>query len=150
MENLERVITEHPFSKGLESSYVDLLIGCASNARFQAGHHLFREGGEAKHFYLIREGTVALEVATPQSRMVMETVTEGEVLGWSWLVAPYRWRFSARAVGPVRAIALDGKCLRTKCEKNHDLGYEMLKRTVDIVGRRLESTRFRLLDLYAA
>ena len=151
MENLGRVIAEHPFCRGLEPYYVDLLISCASNVRFGPDHHLFREGGAANHFYLIREGKVALEVTAPQhSRLTMETVNEGEVLGWSWLVPPYRWHFSARAVGPVRAIALDGKCLRVKCEKNHDLGYEMLRRTVDVVGRRLQSTRFRLLDLYAA
>jgi hypothetical protein len=63
---------------------------------------------------------------------------------------PYRWHFDARAVGTVRAIAMDGECLRAKCEKKHDLGYQLLGRTVDIVGQRLEATRFRLLDLYSA
>jgi hypothetical protein len=80
----------------------------------------------------------------------VETVAEGEVLGWSWLVPPYRWHFDARAVGPVRAIALDGECVRAKCRKNHVLGYELLNRTVDIVGRRLKAAHFRLLDLYSA
>jgi CRP-like cAMP-binding protein len=55
----------------------------------------------------------------------------------------------ARAVEPTRAIALDGKCLRTKCEENHDLGYELLKRFVHIVEKRLEATRMQLLDVYA-
>jgi hypothetical protein len=49
----------------------------------------------------------------------------------------------------VRAIALNGKCLRTKCEQNHDLGYEMLKRFAGIMEQRLESTLFQLLDVYA-
>jgi hypothetical protein len=80
----------------------------------------------------------------------MEMAAEGEVLGWSWLVAPYRWHFDARAVGRVRAIAIDGKCLRAKCQKHHDLGYELLRRTVDMVGQRLEAEHFRLLDLYSA
>ena len=151
MENLGRIIAEHPFCKGLPPDYIDLLISCASNVRFYTDQHLFREGGEANHFYLIREGRVALDVVVPQRpRLTMETVAEGEVLGWSWLVPPYRWHFDARAVGPVRAIAVDGKCLRSKCEKNHDLGYELLKRTVDIVGQRMEATRFLMLDLYAA
>jgi len=50
----------------------------------------------------------------------------------------------------VRAIALDGKCLRDKCEHNHDLGYEVLKRFARIIEQRLESTRLQLLDVYAA
>ncbi len=151
MENLRRIVAEHPFCQGLESYYVDLLAGCASNVRLHAGQHLFREGGEANQFYLIREGKVALEVFAPSREpIITETVDGGDVLGWSWLVPPYRWHSDARVVEPVCALAVDGKCLRAKCERNHDLGYELLKRVVDIVGQRLESTRLRMLDLYAA
>ncbi len=151
MENLRGIVAEHPFCKELEPAYVDLLTGCASNVRFEAGQRLFREGGEANKFFLIREGAVSLETVAPQGgKITVETVSEGEVLGWAWLVPPYRWHFTASAAGPVRAIAMDGTCLRTKCQKNHDLGYELLRRTIDIVGQRLEATRFRLLDLYSA
>jgi CRP-like cAMP-binding protein len=151
MEKLGQIIAQHPFCKDLEPYYVDLLTSCAANVRFEKDFRLFQEGGEANHFYLIREGKVALEVLAPQrARLVLETVAEGEVLGWSWLVPPYRWRFGARAVEPVSAIAVDGKCLRAKCEKNPHLGYELLKRTVEIMGQRLEATRFRMLDLYSA
>jgi CRP/FNR family transcriptional regulator, cyclic AMP receptor protein len=151
VENLGRVISEHPFCKGLEANYIDLLTGCSSNVRFDKGHHLFRDGGEANQFYLIRQGKVLLEIHSPQCpSLSVETVEAGEVLGWSWLVPPYRWRFGARAVEPVSAIAVNGRCLRVKCEKNSDLGYELLKRTVEIMGQRLDATRFRLVDLYSA
>ena len=72
----------------------------------------------------------------------------GEILGWSWLVPPYRWHFDARAVELTRAIALDGKCLREKCEEDHDLGYEVMRRFVVIIAQRLEETRLQLLDVY--
>jgi len=78
-----------------------------------------------------------------------ETLEADDILGWSWLVAPYYWRFDARAMEVTRAIALDGKCLRSKCEENHDLGYNLLKRFVAIVEQRLQSTRMQLLDVYA-
>jgi len=64
-------------------------------------------------------------------------------------LSPFEWKFDARAADDVRAIALDGKCLRTKCEENHDLGYEVLKRFARIMEERLEATRLQLLDLYA-
>ena len=151
MENLGSVISEHPFCKGLEPEYVDLLASCASNVRFEKGHHLFRQGGEAAQFYLIREGKVLLEVFAPRSQfLTVETVQAGEILGWSWLVPPYRWRFGARAVEPVNAIVVNGRCLRAKCENDLRLGYELLRRTVEIMGQRLEATRFRLVDLYSA
>src|SRR3970282_900845 len=90
-ETLERIISEHPFFSGMPSEHIALLVGCASNVRFNAGTYLFREGGEANDFYLIRHGRVALEVFAPQRKpLVVGTVEEGEVLGWSWLPAPRR------------------------------------------------------------
>jgi CRP/FNR family transcriptional regulator, cyclic AMP receptor protein len=71
------------------------------------------------------------------------------VLGWSWLVAPYRWHFDARVVEATRAIALDAKCLRSKCEQDHELGFELLNRVLQVVEQRLQSARMQLLDVYA-
>jgi CRP-like cAMP-binding protein len=151
METLERIIAEHPFFAGLESYYTSLLVGCASNVRFSPGSYIFKEGGKANEFYLIRSGKVALEVFAPQRKpIVVETLQDGDILGWSWLLPPYVWKFHAHAVQDTRAVALDGKCLRGKCEQNHDLGYELLKRFAQIMGRRLEATRLQLLDVYAA
>jgi CRP/FNR family cyclic AMP-dependent transcriptional regulator len=63
-------------------------------------------------------------------------------------VPPYRWHFDARAVELTRAIALDGECLRGKCEEDHDLGYEIMKRFALVIAERLEATRLQLLDVY--
>lgn len=151
METLERVIAEHPFFKGLESYYTTLLTGCAANARFRGGTYIFREGEEANQFYLIRSGKVSLELFAPQRKpIVIETLAEGDVLGWSWLFPPYLWKFHAHANVETRAIVLDGKCLRGKCEQNHDLGYEVLKRFSAITAQRLNATRMQLLDVYGA
>ena len=150
MESLERIIAEQEFFAGLESYYTGLLVGCAANVRFNPGTYIFKEGEEANEFYLIRSGKVALELFAPQGKpIVVETLDAGDILGWSWLLPPYLWKFHAHAVQDTRAIALDGKCLRAKCEQNHDLGYELLKRFAQIMERRLEATRMQLLDVYA-
>lgn len=150
MESLEPILAQHSFFEGLDPAYLKVLVGCASNVRFAESAYLFRTGEEASHFYLIREGRIALEIYAPQRPpIVVQTLEAGDILGWSWLIPPYRWRFDARVVDAARAIALDGKCLRTKCEENHDLGYELLKRFVDITTQRLEATRLQLLDVYA-
>lgn len=151
VQTLEPLLAEHPFLKGLESRYVSLVVGCASNVLFKRDQYLFREGEEASQFYMIREGKVALEIPTERrSRLIIQTIGKGEVLGWSWLIPPYRWHFDARAVEPTRAIALDGKCLRGKSEQDHNLGYELLKRFSDIIVERLDATRVQLLDVYRA
>ncbi|MBI3193500.1 MAG: cyclic nucleotide-binding domain-containing protein, partial [Ignavibacteriae bacterium] len=108
-----------------------------------------REDEEANWFYIIRQGKVAVEAyAAERGAVIIDTVEEGDVLGWSWLIPPYNWHFDARAVELTLAIALDGKCLRNKCEHDHNLGYELLKRFAHIIEQRLEATRIRLLDLY--
>lgn len=149
MQTLETILAEHPFFAGMNPRYMPLMTSCASNMRYKPGEYLFREGEAADRFYLIREGKIALETHGAQkSRIVIETIEAGEVLGWSWLFLPYRWHFSARALQATRAIVLDGVCLRTKGEADHDLGYELAMRVARILMERLQATRLQLLDVY--
>lgn len=148
METLEPILAQHPFLQGLEPQYLGLIVGCASNVRFNSGQFLFREGEEANQFYMVREGKVALQISTARQPIIIQTVDKGDVLGWSWLVPPYRWRFDARALELTRAIALDGRCLRRKSEEDHNFGYELLRRFSTIIVERLEATRLQLLDVY--
>jgi len=149
METLERVLKEHPFLKELEPRLLKILVGCASNVVFQPGEFLFREGGEADSFYFIRSGKVMIETFSPEKGPVaIQSREAGEVTGWSWLVPPYRWHFDARAIELTRAIALDGKCLRGKFDKDHDLGYAMMKKFARVIADRLDATRIQLMDIY--
>ena len=148
METLEPILAQHPFLQGLEPQYLSLIVGCASNVRFNSGQFLFREGEEANQFYMVREGKVALQISTARQPIIIQTVDKGDVLGWSWLVPPYRWRFDARALELTRAIALDGRCLRRKSEEDHNFGYELLRRFSTVIVERLEATRLQLLDVY--
>jgi CRP-like cAMP-binding protein len=149
IENLERILREHPFLKDLKAEHVETLVGCASNRKFSPGEYLAREGDQADEFFLIREGQVVLEIYVPQrGGLRLETLGEGEILGWSWLVQPYRWHYDARAVTQVRALALDGKCLRQKSETDFELGYRLFQRFATIMEQRLEAARLQLLDVY--
>lgn len=149
MENLERILREHPFLQGLDDRHISLLAGCASNVVFKAGEYIFREGEDADSFYFVRSGKIVIESFVPQKGAILiRTRDAGEILGWSWLVPPYRWHFDARAIELTRAVALDGKCLRGKCEEDHDLGYEIMKRFALVIAERLEATRLQLMDIY--
>lgn len=149
METLERLLAEHPFFSELDRAHLDLLVGCGSNCFFPAGSYLFKEDEPANQLYVIRHGKVALEVYAPAGGSVtVDTIESGEVLGWSWLVAPYRWHFDARAIEPVRATALDAECLRTKIETDHELGFQLLRRFIHVLETRLRATRIQMLDLY--
>jgi CRP-like cAMP-binding protein len=149
MDGLDRIVLAHPFFAGLEAELGHVISGCARNHRFDVGQYLFHEGEPADEFFLIRHGSVALEILPPGGRpVVIATEHEGEIVGASWLMPPYRWRFDARARELTRAIGIDAKCLRDKCEADHHLGYEMMKRFVPIMANRLEEARLQLLDVY--
>ncbi len=148
---LERIIHEHPFFAGLDEAFIQLVCGCAKNVRFEAGQYLFREGGAADQLYLVRHGRVSLEVAAPgRGALTFQTLAEGEIVGVSSLLPPYRWTSDAKALDLVRAISMDATCLRTKCDADHDLGYEVMKRFVPVLVGRLQATRMQSLDLYGA
>jgi CRP-like cAMP-binding protein len=149
VKRLEEVLADVPFLAGLGRSELELLAGCARNVHFDDGDVLFREGEPADTFYVVRQGSVALEIHAPtRGGMTIETIDAGDVIGWSWLFPPYRWHFDARALTGVRATAFDGECLRGKCETDPALGYDLMKRFAQVLIERLQWTRLRLLDVY--
>jgi len=150
MKSLETLLGEHPLFSDLEPEMLAEIAGCASNVRFPKGHVIFREGEEANRFYVIREGKVVLEAFhLERGSIPLQTLEEGQVLGWSWLVPPYRWRFDARCETDVRAFALDGACLRGKCAEHPRLGFELLKRFAMLMDQRLQATRRQLIETYS-
>jgi CRP-like cAMP-binding protein len=148
-QTLEPLLRGHKFFAGLDSDYLTLLTGCASNVVFAADSFLFREGEPAETFYLIRDGKVALEIAAPgRGALVVQTLGPGDVAGFSWLFDPHRWEFDGRAVEQVLAVQMDGACLRGKCDADPRLGYELMQRFAGLMTSRLQATRLQLLDVY--
>lgn len=148
METLKPVLEEQSFLRGLEPRHLDLLVGCASNVRFHSDDYLIREGQAANLFYIIRSGHVSIETYSPgRGRIGIQTLGEGDVLGWSWLIPPFTWEFDARAMELTRALALDATCLRGKCDDDHDLGYEIMKRFSNVIVQRLRAAHLQLVDI---
>ena len=151
MKTLDALIAESPVFAGLDQEYLELVAGCASNTVFGAGDYLFREGDPADTFYLVRHGRVLLETFVPgRGALTVQTIEEGEVVGWSWLFAPYRWHFDARALDLVRAVVFGAACLRDKCDTDRAFGYELLGRFSPLMLERLQATRLQLLDVYGS
>ena len=149
MKTLEPYLSSHPFLNGLKEEYIKLLVGCAKNVSFKPGAFIFHEGAEANEFFLIRQGVVSMELFVPnRGAKTIKTLGEGDFLGWSWLIPPHYWHFDARVMDLTRAIALDGKCLRTKCEQDHNLGYELVKRFAHMMQESIEAVTLQLMDVY--
>jgi CRP-like cAMP-binding protein len=146
MESLEQTLAQHPFFTGLEKRFLRQLAALASPKRFEAEQMIFHEGQPAKELYLIRYGKIGIETALlGMGDLVVESLGAGNVVGWSWMLPPYEYHYSARALERTEVIALDGEALRGQCESDHDLGYEMMKRFALVIVRRLVATRAQLL-----
>lgn len=149
IKELPQLLAEHAFTEGLDAKALEVISGCAHNVSFPAGTYILREGDAADWFYLLRRGTAALEMPVPgRGRITIHTVNAGDVLGVSWLFPPYRWSFDARAVTDTGAIAFNAACLRGKCDDDHDLGYELMRRFAPKLSERLQAARLQLADVY--
>ena len=149
IRTVEALLVESRLFADLREEHLATIAGCTTTAHFDEGEYLFREGDPADTFYIVRSGTVALETHVPgRGPARLMTLHDEDVLGWSWLFPPYRWHFDARALQPVRALAIDGACLRQKSTNDHDLGYELMRRFAEVIVSRLQATRMQLLDVY--
>jgi CRP-like cAMP-binding protein len=146
--SIRDVLAEQPVLQALEPSDLDLLAGCGTNEVFAAGALLAREGEAADRFWVVRSGRAAIELHAPGGPLVIETLGAGELIGWSWVVPPYRWSSDVEALEELHVIGLDGACLRAKCEADPAFGYRVMQRLTGVAAERLHATQVRLLDLF--
>lgn len=151
IRSLHEILKEHSFFEDLPSGDIEFISSCGRNAVFKEGARIAREGDDADEFYVIRSGMVAIETHVPhRGSITLLTLKHGDIMGWSWLFPPYHWTFDARAIEQVQAIALNGKCLREKCEMDTAMGYRLMKKFAGIMTDRLRRTRLQVLDVYAS
>ncbi|MDJ0631006.1 MAG: cyclic nucleotide-binding domain-containing protein [Rhodobacter sp.] len=151
LHSIKDLLADHPVFKDFDEETLDLLAGCGRNEHFAKGSLIYKEGDEADKVYIIRRGDVAIEIAAPgRPAIVVETLNQGDVAGWSWLVPPYRSSADARAVTEVSAVSLDANCVRGKCDDHPALGYQIFKTWLPHLTKRVRAQRLQLLDLYGA
>jgi CRP-like cAMP-binding protein len=146
IEPMAERVALHPFLAGMNHTQLAFLTDCAMPVHFKKGQSIFREGEMANRFYLIERGKVILESGGALGEpVIIDTIGAGDLLGWSWMFAPYAWRFDARAAESTDAIFFYGTILREYCERDHSLGYELLKRMAVVMNRRMQAARNKMV-----
>jgi len=149
--NIAEELAGHPFCAAMTSEQQAKLANCARQQSFRKGEFLLLQNSQAEAFFLIVEGQVEIKVAqVSPGEAPLETLGAGEAVGWSWYLPPYRWHFDAVACQPTRVIAFDADCLRSLMAKDHDVGYAVTSRLLEVVAQRLQATRLQLSDVYGA
>ncbi|EGX54805.1 regulator protein [Streptomyces zinciresistens K42] len=136
--------------RALPAEHRQRLMRLAREVTFAQGTRLFEEGGRADRFWIVRTGTVELDMRVPGRRpAVIECLHHNELIGWSWLFTPHVWHLGAEATTPVRAYEFDAAAVRSMCRDDPALGQAVSQWVGDVLAHRLRSARSRLLDLYA-
>jgi CRP/FNR family transcriptional regulator, cyclic AMP receptor protein len=148
-ETILEVLRQHPFAEELQSAHIDMLTGLAREVKFERDAIIFREGDECSKFYLIVHGQVALEIYTPGRVLRIQTLGEGDELGWSSMLMRNSKHFLARALRTVHALEFDGAELLKACHENPSFGFAFMYRLLGVVSQRLQGTRVQLLDMYS-
>lgn len=141
------ILGANPFFHGLTPEHLDFLAGCSRPESLRRNAILFHENAPARAFYLLRSGRITIEVpAIEGPAMDVQTLEPGELIGWSWLIPPYRWNFQGRAEADAELIAFDGELIRERCEADHDFGYRLVRDFAELMSRRLEAARLKLMS----
>ncbi len=149
MQTPKPIESEHPFLRSLPPAYLRVLTECAEAKEFREGEVIFREGDSADGFYLVEQGKVQLGMPAPaQESQGMHELGPGDVLGWSWLFPARVWNFEARAVEPTRTVAINGPRVLALCERDHQFGYDLMKRLAQVLIRRLQAAEKDLVTLH--
>lgn len=136
--------------RSLSAEHRQRLMRVAREVSIPQGTRLFEEGGRADRFWVIRTGTIELDMRVPGQRSaVIENLGHNELVGWSWLFAPPVWHMGAEATTPVRAYEFDATAVRSMCQDDPALGRDVSKWVGQVLAHRLRSARTRLLDRYA-
>lgn len=151
MKKIAEILSEHSFFQELSQDQMTFIAGCGKNVVFEEKQIIANLGDAADEFYLIRQGQAALILEVPPHRpFIYQTISENEILGLNWLIPPYRWTVTVQAIQTLKAIAINGACLREKCEKDPALGFKLMKHLVEVLAHREEEARLHLLDVYGA
>ncbi len=145
--SIQDYVSKHAFFSGLSAGDLGILVEQAEEHATPHGTVLFRQGERADHFYLVKSGCVSVEIpAITGPTLQMQRLESDALLGWSWLIPPYRWHFQAWVEVDSEVIAFDGAMLRARCERDPRFGYELLKRFAGLMSERLDAARRTMID----
>ena len=139
-------LSVYPCFSELHLVDISFLETVVSSQTISGGEYLFKKGDDAQAFYLIQEGTVALQLSQEGKEPIsLMTLNTGELIGWSWLIPPYQWNFDALAINPCELLVFDAASVRRRMDWDNGFGYRAMTSLALTMHDRLTATRLQLL-----
>lgn len=122
--------------RGLSRDFVMNITGISVKESHREGEVLFREGDEARHFYILVKGRVRLSIG--KTGRVVYTISDlGEAFGWSSLVGREVYSASAECVVPSELFRIDREEFQRIVEEDTANGVIFFKCLAGSLGERL-------------
>jgi len=148
--DIKQVLSDAPVFQGMNSEYVERLAAYALEREVENGTCLFRSGDPAKHFYLLIEGHISIEIpAVSGPTLQVQRLQPVRVLGWSWLLPPFKWSFNARAEVDSTVLEFDGAAVLKECESDPEFGFEVIKRFSGLMAERLDAAHKKMMEQWS-
>jgi CRP-like cAMP-binding protein len=147
--NLDSLRTTSDLLDRLDDKDFELFESLSTELTLTPDEQLFRENDDARRFFIIETGIIALEAARPaRPATTIQTLGPGDLVGLSWRLTPHRWMWTARSMTDTRLAVFDATMMRAACDFDSDLDRLMWQIIAQEASKRLHHTRVQLLDLY--
>jgi CRP-like cAMP-binding protein len=165
----KNLLSGFKFFSDVDAKALEMIAQKGAILEFKPNELIFHFDAPAEHFYGLLAGEVQLSLVFKdkilkteieyeeaiQARMVdeeksivVDTVRPGQVFGWASLVGSGRRTVAARCTEPSRVIAFKAAELREMFEKDHTLGYLLMKRMGDMISKRLKNRTDKLIETW--
>lgn len=144
---LSETLSQHAFMSGLSESHIAKLAEFAHEVSFQEDEIVLVAGQQSKHFYLLIDGSVCIEVGTRSYVVWVQILKPGDAFGWSALLDHHDTLFQVRARETSRALCLDGERLSAALRADSGLAAELFRRSLNLVAGRVQATEQRLGEM---
>jgi CRP/FNR family transcriptional regulator, cyclic AMP receptor protein len=144
---LGHTIRNHEFTRGFSETQMLRLASLATEVTFNENDVILETGMRSRFFYLVAEGSVAVELRTARFSVCVQALGPNDVFGWSSLLDQQDTLFQVRARERVRALRLDGARLSEACRVDTELGAEFLRRTLKVVAGRVKATEEKFAEM---
>jgi len=101
---------------------------------FAAGISLCEEGARADQLYILEQGSVAL---SSQKLGRVEINTPGKIVGWSFLVPPYRYTASAATIISSRLLVIKSPDFYYLIHKEPKMGVKIMGNLAQVMASRM-------------
>jgi CRP-like cAMP-binding protein len=140
-------LSTHEFFSEFSDDDLNFLCECSSTCDIKMGQILFLQGQNADKFYVVRSGRIAIQMpAIMGPTLQIQALDKDHILGWSWLISPYKWNFQTKAEEDSVLLQFDGAAILTRCEQEPKFGYELLKRFAALMSEGLNAARQKMMD----